>query len=252
MYCSITQIWRHPIKSMGCELVSRVNLTRNETMPWDRIWALTHEKTKFRSKNLEWLPTSCFIRGAVAPLFNAISITLDEVDGLIKLTHPNLPNLVVSIKGLEKNQKLISWVKQICPSNLPNPTALYSLPERGLTDTDYCSISVLSVSSLDFLSSKLGLTLDPRRFRGNFWISGAEPFEELDWIGKELYLGSSQLKVIEPIERCNTTRTNPLTGEKDADTLGALESNFGHRNFGVYCQVIKNGAVSVGDSIGLL
>ena len=236
---------------MGCESISSVELLKNGTMPWDRVWALTHSKTKFSSKKNSWLPTSSFLRGTIAPLFMAISIELDEINKILKLTHPNLPDLLVDLDNLEVNDDLISWVKPICPENAPNPASLYRVPRRGLTDTAYCSVSVLSTSSLELLSSKVGLDLDPRRFRGNFWFDGVEAFQELDWIGKELKVGSAQLKVVEPIERCNITKTSPINGERDAETLDALFSNFGHKNFGVYCQVIKSGNVSLGDKVTL-
>ena len=118
-----------------------------------------------------------------------------------------------------------------------------------MTDTDYCSISLLSIDSLRDLSKRAGQNLDPRRFRGNLWVKNANPYEEFNWIGKILEVGQVLLEVVEPIERCNATKTNPVNGERDIDTLRLLRDNFNHQNFGVYCRVISSGKIKSGDIV---
>ena len=53
--------------------------------------------------------------------------------------------------------------------------------------------------------------------------------------------------VREPIRRCLATTANPETGQRDADTLQALQSGWGHQDFGVYCEVVKSGEIQIGD-----
>ena len=118
-----------------------------------------------------------------------------------------------------------------------------------MTDTDYPSISVNSTSSLSDLSKRMGISLHPRRFRGNIWIDGLEPWIELDWIGKTIDVGGAKLEIVEAIKRCNATKTNEKTGIRDADTLSALQENFGHKDFGVYCKVVSSGSITVGDTV---
>jgi hypothetical protein len=118
-----------------------------------------------------------------------------------------------------------------------------------MTDTDYPSISVNSTSSLSDLSKRMNVNLHPRRFRGNIWIDGLKPWAELDWIGKTINVGGAKLEIVEPIKRCNATKTNEKTGVRDADTLSALQENFGHKDFGVYCKVVSSGSITVGDNV---
>ena len=61
----------------------------------------------------------------------------------------------------------------------------------------------------------------------------------------------ARLNVIERVERCNATKCNPVTGIRDAETLGALETHYGYKDFGVYCEVIEGGPVAEGDPDGL-
>jgi uncharacterized protein YcbX len=97
----------------------------------------------------------------------------------------------------------------------------------------------------------MGAELTPRRFRGNIWLDGLAPWEEFGWVGREIAVGGARLRVVERVVRCNLTRTNPETGIRDADTLGALETHYGHKDFGVYCEVIAGGTVTEGDPAGL-
>jgi len=39
-----------------------------------------------------------------------------------------------------------------------------------------------------------------------------------------------------------------VTGQRDADTLGALRKGFGHEDFGINAIVTKTGRVALGDT----
>ena len=147
------------------------------------------------------------------------------------------------------SEKIINWVSSLCPENGPQSFKICKVPNRGMTDTDYPSVSLLSFSSLDVLSRKAGLNLDKRRFRGNLWMKNSAPFEELNWVGNKIKIGKVELEVIEPIERCNATKTNPQNGIRDVDTLQILRDNFQHQNFGVYCKVLSDGEIELGDRV---
>ena len=59
------------------------------------------------------------------------------------------------------------------------------------------------------------------------------------------------LRVKEAATRCMSTAANPETGQRDADTLGALE-HFGHQEFSVLAEVIQDGTIALGDSVQVL
>jgi hypothetical protein len=119
-----------------------------------------------------------------------------------------------------------------------------------MTDTDFASVSVKSLASLRALSEHMGVELDPRRFRGNIWLDGLAPWREFDWVGREISIGGARLRAVQRVARCNATRNNPATGIRDVDTLNALETRFGHKDFGIYCEVIAGGPVADGDLAG--
>ena len=76
--------------------------------------------------------------------------------------------------------------------------------------------------------------------------------KEFDWVGKRLRIGGAEFDINERITRCLATTANPATGLRDADTLGALQDNWGHKQFGVYGVVVKSGQINLGDEIEVL
>jgi uncharacterized protein YcbX len=48
------------------------------------------------------------------------------------------------------------------------------------------------------------------------------------------------------------TTVNPDTGASDANTLAALNTTYGHQNFGVFGVVKKSGHVNIGDKAELI
>jgi hypothetical protein len=249
MTALINQIWRHPVKSLGAENVGTLSIEKGKTLPGDRVWALTYENSRFDTVNPAWAPSQVFLRCSIAPLFAAVSTKINEMEDTIEFYHPKLSTICLDLNDASQHKNFIDWVRPICPENAPQPIGLCKVPDRGMTDTDYPSVSVNSISSLNDLSEIMDIKLHPRRFRGNIWIDGLEPWTELNWIGKIIRIGGAKLEVIEPIKRCNATKTNEKTGIRDADTLSALQKNFGHKDFGVYCKVVSSGYVTVGDTV---
>lgn len=252
MAIRITELWRHPIKSHGRELLDEVVLTPGETMPWDREWAVTHEASKVDLETPEWAKCGNFGRVAKAPELAAINTHFDEVASRMTVTHPRRAPLTFDPNETAGAQAFLNWARGLYPDDRAQPTGLYRVPGRGLTDTPFASISINSHASLKALSQRAGTDLSAMRWRGNIWVNGAAAWEEFDWIGKELAIGEVILKVEEPITRCTATKANPATGRADFDTLRLLEEDFGHQEFGVNAVVIKGGRISNGNTVSVL
>lgn len=246
MTAHIAHIWRHPIKAHGREALSAVTLEAGRCMPWDRTWAVAHEAAK--TDGQEWAPCANFSRGAKAPQLNAIDARLNEARQEITLFHPQA-NAITFCPETE-DQRFLDWVKPLMPEDRAASARIVRAPGRGMTDSDFPSISLLGLASLRALGQQLGQPdLSPLRFRGNLWIAGLAPWEEFDWIGRELKIGGAVLKVRERITRCRATEVNPETGRRDADTLRALEEGWDHRDLGVYAEVIEGGLVELNDEV---
>lgn len=245
----LTEIFRHPIKSHGRERLEKVTLTAGKTMPWDRVWAVAHEMAK--ADGSEWAACANFSRGSKAPALMAISAQLDEATETLTLYHPSRPNL--TFRPDDELEVFLDWVRPLMPEGRAQSARILRVPDRGMTDTPFPSISLNGHSSLRALGEKLGKpTFAQERFRGNLWFEGLGPWEEFEWVGKTVQLGDVQMNVVERIERCMATTANPATGARDATTLDALRDGWGHQDFGVYAEVTKGGTIKIGDEIEVL
>jgi hypothetical protein len=250
MRAHVSHLWRHPIKGHGVEPVTRTELATGSTMPWDRVWAIAHDAAKVPpGTTTDWVPCVNFSRGAKSPELMAIRAAVDEADGTVTLRHPDAGAITVDPDRAEDAARLIAWVTPLANPERSPPAFVVRARERGMTDSDYASVSVLNHASLRALSDRVGQPLAMERFRGNIWLEGLAPWQEFELVGTDLQVGGARLRVRERITRCVATQANPDTGRIDADTLGELEAGWGHTDFGVYAEVVEGGPVAVGDTV---
>lgn len=241
----VTSLWRHPIKSHGRESLTDVTVTPGQTLPGDRVWAVAHEASK--ADGSEWVPCANFSRGSKVPGLMAISARLQGDQ--VTLSHPNRPDL--SFQPDSQQDVFLDWVKPLMPADRAASDRIIRVPGRGMTDSDYPSISLCNMASHRAVAQKLGQDLSICRWRGNIWFDGLPLWEEFDWIGRDVQVGQAVFRVRERTVRCMATTANPETGERDADTLGALNA-WDHQNFGVYAEVLQGGDIRIGDKVQAL
>jgi uncharacterized protein len=118
--------------------------------------------------------------------------------------------------------------------------------------------TVLGTNSVGELARRSGFdAVDPRRFRMLIEFSGGEPHVEDSWGGAVLRIGSAVLRGGGPVKRCAATTRNPDSGAVDLQTLRLITAYRGRREsvlgvgatFGLYCDVLEPGTISVGDGL---
>lgn len=248
----VAALFRHPIKSHGRESIDQVTLTAGQTMPWDRHWAVTHDATKFDTSAPGWAHCRNFMLGARTPALAGIWARLDEAERRVTLSHRDLPDLSFCPDDQSDVARFLNWVAPLCDPDRALPKDIISVPGRGMTDSDYPTVSVMNMASHDDVALALGNPITLERWRGNIWLQGATAWVEFDWIGRRLRLGEVVLLIREPIRRCMVTNTNPVTGLRDTETLDTLKTRFGHQDFGVYAEVVETGTLRTGDKATLI
>ena len=126
------------------------------------------------------------------------------------------------------------------------------LTQRGQFDAR--PVSLISLSTAAKLGEELGMNIDKRRFRANFyveWDSRDDPFFELSLVGKTLKIGAKlELAVVERDPRCTMITLDPDTAEATPKLLQHLGRNHGG-DAGVFAAVLQRGRVNKGDRIFL-
>lgn len=245
MSATVANLWRHPIKGIGAEPLSKVRLSRGGPVPLDRAYAVLTGTAKDTGT---WQKCRNFARGCFGP--ELMAVTARTEGDQITLSHPKLDDLTVNPD--QDGAKVVEWITPIYPEARPAPHTLIKAPAGGMADADFSAVAILSNSSLADLGQTLGAELDQRRFRGNLWLDGLAPWAELDLVGRELQIGAVRLKVIDRIERCRATETNPETGARDQNTLKALRETQGHTDFGIRAEVLNDGEIALGDHLEVL
>jgi len=243
----IAQIWRHPIKGHGREEIAEAALSVGRGIPFDRRWAVAHERSCFDISSPRWQPSSEFSRGAKSPRLQAIDAQTDEHLGKITLTHPDCVPLTIDPDNARDANMFIQWVMPISNGSRMMPARLVR-GNQAMTDTDFPSISLINLASHRALETHMERELSPLRWRGNLLIEGWEPWSEKAMVGLHIQVGAAILEIREEITRCTATTVNVATGERDADTLGALR-DLGHQEMGLYAIVVKDGEARQTDAV---
>jgi uncharacterized protein YcbX len=243
----VTSLWRHPIKSHGRQAVNSTTLIAGQTMPGDRVWAVAHEASK--ADNSEWSPCANFNRVSKVPQLMAMTAKLDDASGLVSFVHPKLGEITFNPDGDAK--PFLDWVQPIMPTERAQSKRFVKVPDRGMTDSDFPSVTICNTASHRAVERKLSMDISPHRWRGNIWLDGFPEWEEFKWMGRDIQIGDAILRPQERTDRCPATNTNPETGLRDADVVSALDS-FGHRDFSMRALVIKGGTIEIGSKADLI
>ncbi len=249
MSVRVAEIWRHPIKAHGRERVDAVTLSKGAAMPWDRRWAVAHERSCFDVKHPRWQPCQEFSRGAKSPGLQAIRARVDPDYRTMTLSHPDRPEITIDADNDDDACRFIQWVMPISNGNRMLPARLVRAPDAAMTDTGYQSISLINLATHRAVETQLGHEISPLRWRGNLLIEGLAPWAEMEWVGRTIRLGEVEMEIVEPITRCMATTANPENGLRDAETLKALKDGWGHQECGVYARVTKGGNLRETDVI---
>jgi uncharacterized protein YcbX len=115
-------------------------------------------------------------------------------------------------------------------------------------------VSLISLQTVRQLEEELGIPLDERRFRANIYLDLASnrAFAEDELVGRKLRLGSKGVvAVLERDLRCKMISLDPDTGEHNPEVLRRVAQ--AHEALaGVYCAVLVEGVLSVGDSVEIV
>jgi uncharacterized protein len=240
----LAHIVRHPIKGHGREEMGHVDLTAGACLPFDRHWAVAHEAARLTGA---WVPCANFTRGAKALTLMAITSTLDAETRTVTLHHPEAGRLTFQPDDPAEWPRFLDWVGPMSPVGRAQPAQIVSVG-RGMTDSEFPSVAILSMTTLRDMSARMGQNLSIHRWRGNLWLEGVPLRAEEDWPGRVMRIGGAVLRVEERITRCRATTADPETGLAAGDTLAALQAAYGHQDFGVYATVLEGGPVAVDDA----
>ncbi|MGR3503008.1 MOSC domain-containing protein [Pseudaestuariivita sp.] len=244
---TVDSIWRYPVKSVGREEVTSAALTPGACLPFDRAYGIAHEQSTVDGST--WARCQNFLRVAGIPALAAVTCKTDPASGEIAFTHPQLGTLTTH-PGQDPHA-LVAWIKPLVAETRAQPTRVIPAKAQGFTDSPEPTLTLCNLASHRAVSQKAGRELSIHRWRGNVWLDGLAPWEEFDWLDRDIQIGSATLRGIGRTDRCQATHANPDTGRRDIALLDVLET-WGHQDFSLRAVVIEPGTIAPGDKVTLL
>lgn len=253
----ITGLCRYPVKGLSGENSSSLRLIANEGIFGDRAIAIARKPGLFDPDQRRTSNKNNFLMLMRDEALAGLETRLDEQQKILEIKLDGEVVLEEAIDRKAGRRQIEAFFKNYLHDTRVSPTVTRS-PGYKFTDLSSRSpeqmraISLINVNSALALEEAIGTPIDPRRFRSNIYFNGVQPFEEFNWMGKIVKVGSAELKVEARTKRCAATQVNPDTAQRDIDIPKELRKHFGHSDMGIYANVITTGIAETGDDLELM
>lgn len=248
---NIAKIYRYPVKGLSAEALTRVSVVPGESLPSDRRYALAHGSTAFDPAEPAWLPKQNFLMLAKNERLAKLETKFDDATTTLTVARNGKQVTSGDLSSQSGRMTIESFFAAFMTGETRGNPKLVEAPGHMFSDTARKVVSLIGLASLRDLERVARAPVDPVRFRANLYFEGGKPWEEFEWLGRELVVGSTRLRVLDKIERCAATTVNPKTAERDLQIPRLLMDGFRHVDCGVYAQVLAPGDIAEGDAIKL-
>lgn len=250
-------IYRYPIKGLSPQRLLGVVLEEGKPFPFDRVFALARPGVPIDVSDPRWAKKGLFLMLMLDEALASVQTNVDvETTRLTVWGQPAADEgaargepLLTADLGSDEGRRAVEefFFRQV--PELPAAPTLVRSREGHFMDKPDSVVSCINLATVRSLEERWGVALDPLRFRANFYIDGAKPWEEFEWVGSDIMLGDVLFRVDRRNGRCGATNVNPATGARDLDIPGSLRASFGHKDLGIYLVVRNGGKVVVGDQV---
>jgi GntR family transcriptional regulator / MocR family aminotransferase len=244
----LKSIYRYPIKGLSAQPLLSVELEAKKPFPHDRVFALVRPGAPFDTVEPKWGKKGLFVMLMLEEALARVRTSLDVETLQLTITQDNHQLIVADLNDEAARSKVEEIIWQLVPALRGAPTLVRSRDGHFMDKPDNV-MSLINLATLRSLEQQWGIKIDPLRFRANFYIDGAAPWEEFDWVGSDIRIGEGLFRVDRRNGRCGATNVNPETGRRDLDLPGSLRAAFGHKELGIYLIAREGGTVSVGDPV---
>ena len=248
----VESIARYPVKGLGAEPLDQADLAPGQAIAWDRAFALAQGDSGFDPLHPTWLPKQnflCLMRNASAARLQS---RFDPDTGMLAIAAPDGEVVLADALDPAGRTQVAAFLARFLGAEARGEPTFHHVEGHVFGDQRRPVVSLLGLASLAAYEAELGAPRDVRRFRANILLAGGAPWEEFEWVGRELALGTARLRVTKRTVRCPATQVNPDTAERDADPVVELRAAYGHADLGVHAEVLAAGRVAPGDVVRVL
>jgi uncharacterized protein YcbX len=245
---NLVAIRRHPVKGFTPEPLETVALAPGQGFPFDRVWAVENGPSGFDPAAPAFVPKQKFTVLASLPRVATAATRYDETAGVLHASARGHAPFAGRLQDEDGRAAFAAWLAGLLGEEAKGPLKVLQAPEvHRFTDHPQGQVSLVNLASVRDLGARMGVELDPLRFRANLYVEGWPAWVENDWTGGTLRLGGVEARMLKPIVRCAATHVNLQTAQRDLEVTKALFDNYGHMHCGIYVNVTVAGRLAVGD-----
>ena len=242
-------LYRYPVKGLSPEALESMPVRAGGTAPFDRAYAIENGPGRFDPEHPAHLPKINFLMLMRNERLATLETHFDDATETLTIMRAGKQVARGDLRTLIGRKMIEQFLAAYMQEELRGAPHIVFAPDHSFSDVAAKCLHVVNLASVRELERAVGHAVNPLRFRPNVVIDGAEPWEELNWMGKSLQLGPVQLEVFKRTERCAATNVDPETGKRDMAIPAVLQRAWGHTDFGVYAHIVAGGTIAVGDPV---
>jgi uncharacterized protein YcbX len=248
----VSSLYRYPVKGLSGERLASARLEPGATFPMDRAFALENGPSGFDPYAPSWQPKIkflCLMRNASIA---SLATRYDDEKQTLTVVGSGQTLLEADLSQAEGRAAIEKFFQEFMGVEARGPIRLLQSPGHSFSDVAAKVVSIINLASVAALEHSVGRPVHKLRFRGNLHVEGWAPWTEMQFVGRELEIGSVRLRVTKTIQRCAATEVDPDTAARDLHVPEAIYRLTGDEDCGVYAQVLTSGTIAEGDTIRVM
>ena len=249
---TIDQITRFPLKGFYGQDLDQAEV-RLTGLVGDRRFGIYHPSRVKNRSPAGWSPKVNFLQMVFEAFLGVYETCFDAAGEKVTLRVAGETYGPYDLTSQGGRTALTTQIRAFGDLEDEGPLEIVEGLEQSLTDRANPCITLANPASLADLEARLGRKLGRTRFRMNAWFAALPAWAEHDLVGKTLRLGSAEVTVLEPVDRCRAINLSPGTRAWNPEDINlAMKRLYGHNNLGLLCQPKVAGTFKIGDSVEVI
>jgi len=246
----VATLQRFPVKGLSPQSLPAVSLAVGETLPFDRAWAVENGPSGFDPTAPAHMPKIRFLTLMRQAALARLRTSFDERTCVLAISSADGETRAQgALSDPHGRHTIQDFLDRHFAHTLRGPARIVHAAGHAFTDVATKCVSLINLATVRDIETRLGVPVDPTRFRANVTIEGAPPWSEFDWPEGPVAIGEAGLFAFSRITRCAAINVDPATGERDLTLPRDMQVAFGHADCGVYLTVASPGLIRLGDVV---
>ncbi len=253
-HSAVASIYRYPVKGFSPEKLGSAALAKGAYFPGDRLYAVENGPAGFDENAPVHQPKIKYLMLMRQERLARLKTSYDDAAHTLTIRQGGAVAASGDLRTAQGRAAIEAFLKSYMGDELRGPPRILAAPGGyRFTDSRSGFVSLINLASVQAIADNAGReSIDPLRFRGNIMIDGWDAWSELELSGKYIRIGAALLRGIKPIERCAATNVDPSAGIRDLRIPELIDRMHGHRDCGLYCEVIDGGVIRPCDSVSVV